>query len=652
MASFNEFRKALENVESPQHSALLRHVKYLVGISRGDMCKNYTTWDEHDMVFRSKKKVDREDQIAKTEGKPTKMIVPLTYSQIVTFVAFSVMSITQNSRFFELEPTGTEDNPLTEPIELILERDLRRNQWNAFLIQFFLDIGRFGIGAAEVCYREDYRWMRTNQKETVEGAFGVTSEKETTGFQQIPVFIGNRIYPVSPYRFLPDTRIPLTRYQEGEFCGSEDVFSLSSLEGQPDVFNTDKIPKYTDVGYKDRLSVSRVDLGPIGTEPRINSNLGTSTDGNASHDGSSMVTSGPVVITKMVLDIRPKKAFKDEKDVSMLGDEEHPIRYLCWVANDKTIVRFEEAYYLHGMFPYMFAQYMPDQHMGCSESLASVCAQITELVTWKINAHIIAQRNSLDGKLVIDPSGIDTKTLSSRSPFIYMKKAAAGLDVNRYVKEIATTDSTMNVMKDVGDLDGLLEKISGFSAQMQGQYSQGRRSATQDRVVAQGAGARGKTTIGGIWDTAFEPLGKQLIANNRQEMDAETFARVMGKRDWGTNTETQQPFTIEEIFTLFKADPVSIAMSEDFFVFDGTLPSEKSFLAQSLQEILMQIMSNPEVAIIMGYDAQTIKELFNQIYLLRGVTPARLPSGKSADPAMIQALQQLRTTQPANSGTA
>lgn len=650
MASFDEFRKALEDVTSPQHSALLKHVKSLADISRGEMAKNYTTWDEHDMVFRSKKKVDREDQIAKTEGKPAKMIVPLTYSQIVTFVAFSVMSITQNARFFELEPTGTEDNPLTEPIELILERDLRKNQWNAFLIQFFLDIGRFGIGAAEVCYREDYRWIRINKTEDVEGAFGVATQKETSGFEQIPVFIGNKIYPVSPYRFLPDTRIPLTRYQEGEFCGSEDVFSLSSLEGQPNIINSDKIPKFTETGYASRRQISRVDLGPIGTEPRKNPNLGTSTDGNSSHDESSMVTSGPVVITKMVLDIRPKKSFKDEKGTSMLGDEEHPIRYLCWIANDKTVVRFEEAYYLHGMFPYMFAQYLPDQHMVCSEGLADVCEQITNLVTWKINAHILAQRNSLDGKLVVDPSGIDTKTLNSRSPYIYMKKAAAGLDVNRYVKEIATVDSTANVMKDVADLDGLLEKISGFSAQMQGQYSQGRRSATQDRVVAQGAGARGKTTIGGIWDTAFEPLGKQLIANNRQEMDAETFSRVMGKRDWGTNTETEQPFTVEEIFTLFKADPVSIAMSEDFFVFDGTLPSEKAFLAQSLQEILMQIMSNPEVAIIMGYDAQTIKELFNQIYLLRGVTPARLPSGKTADPAMIQALQQLRTTPSANSG--
>lgn len=199
-------------------------------------------------------------------------------------------------------------------------------------------------------------------------------------------------------------------------------------------------------------------------------------------------------------------------------------------------------------------------------------------------------------------------------------------------------------MPDIESLNGMLEKVTGNSAQMQGQYSQGRRSATQDRVVAQGAGARAKTLLGAVWDTAFEPLGKQLIANNRQEMDAETFARVLGNRQWPTNPSAppQQdpttgqpvpvPYTIEDIFQMFKADPMTIATSEDFFVFDGTLPSEKAFLAQSLQEIFMKLVQNPQVLQVLGYGQDALRELFDQIYLLRGVTPARLPVGGPAIP--------------------
>jgi hypothetical protein len=205
-------------------------------------------------------------------------------------------------------------------------------------------------------------------------------------------------------------------------------------------------------------------------------------------------------------------------------------------------------------------------------------------------------------------------------------------------------------MSDVDALKSLLEAVTGNSAQMQGQYSQGRRSATQDRVVAQGAGARGKTTLGSIWDTAFEPLGKQLIANNRQEMDLETFSRILGRRDFGINPDTQLPFTIEEIFVLFKSDPVGIATSEDFFVFDGTLPSEKAFLAQSLQEMLMTIMTNPQVAMILGFGPAQVKELFNQIYLLRGVTPARLPAPTQAPASGAPALTALPSPAGAASG--
>jgi hypothetical protein len=642
--AFADFKSKLvlekDKQASSEHEALLRHTKKLVDISRGDMAKNYDAWDAHDAVFRSERRVDKEDRNAEAKGQPKKLIVPLTFSQIMTFVAFSCMSVTQNRRFFELEPTGTEDNPLEEPIELILERDLRRNQWQSFLVQFFLDIGRFSLGAAEVCYKEDYRYMRVAQSEMQSGAFGVETEKQTNDFQKIPTFIGNRVYPVSPYRFLPDTRLSLTRYQEGEFCGSEDMFSLSSLRAMGDIcFNLDFIPKMSEEQYKTRRKNSRIDLGP---ETRENPNLGSSDGGGT----GGYVTSGPVVVTKMVLDVMPKDfEVQGEKGAKVLGDENFNVRYIVWLANDKVVIRFEEAYYLHCQFPYICAQYLPDQHKNVNEGLADICDQMTNLITWLINAHVTSQRASVESKFIVDPAGIDIKSLESRSPYIFLKRNASQTGVDRYIKQFTTQDTTQGVMQDVGVLDTLLEKVSGWSSQMQGQYSTGRRSATQDRVVAQGAGARGKTTLGSIWDSAFEPLGKQLIANNRQEMDKETFLRIMGKREWPVNPEippqvdpmSGQPvptrFTDDEMFDLFKADPIAIATSEDFFVFDGTLPSEKAFLAQSLQEILMSLLSNPEVAQVLGFGPEQVKELFHQIYLLRGVTPARLPTAGAAPAA-------------------
>lgn len=615
---------------SKEHDAFLRHCRDLIATSRKEMCKHYSTWDYHDAIFRSRRIIDKEDRNANAKNQPAKMIVPLTFGQIMTFVAFNVQSVTQNKRFYQLEPTGTEDNPLAEPLERILERDLRKNTWLSFLTQHFLDIGRFCLGAAEVCYHEEYRNIRIPQTEASVGAFGVETTTATNAFQKIPVFVGNKLYPLSPYRIFPDCGrgLPLTRFQEGEFCGSEDMFSISTLRSDSAaLFNLKEIPKYSAKEYSDRRNQSRVDEMDFMPDRRQNGE-------SELRDPEAMVKTGQVVVTKVVLDIVPRDFECDGQHP--LGDEDFPIRYIVWYANDKTIIRFEEAYYLHGQFPYIIAQFLPDQHRIVNEGLSDVCDQITNTITWLINAAITSKRSSLDGKFIVDPAGIDIKSLESRSPYIFLRKNASQTGIDRYIKQFQTVDTTATYMQDAAQLKELLEQVSGYNGQMQGQTTPGRRSATSDRVTAQGASARGKTVLGSIWDSSFEPLGKQLIANNRQEMDFETFSRIVG--DSLPDNTTAQPipdpmtgmpafpkYTIEELYTLFAADPITIATAEDFFVYDGTQPAEKAFLAQSLQEIFMAVVSSPEVAAVMGWGPAQMKELFNQIYLLRGVTPAILP---------------------------
>lgn len=613
---------------TPEHEALLRHAKGLIDISRKEMSKHYSNWDYNDSVFRSRRLIDKEDRNANAKGQTAKMIVPLTFSQVMTFVSFGLATMTQNERFYQFEPNKRKINPLAEPLEHIVERDLRKNVWQSFLVQFLLDIGRFCLGAAEVCYREEYRNIRVPSTETTTGAFGTTTTTQFAGFQQIPVFIGNRIYPLSPYRIFPDTRLPLTRYQEGEFCGSEDMFSMSTLRGDTtNLFNLDQIPKMTEDAYQKRRQASRIDdleFIPARTQGG---------DGEL-RDPANNVKSGNVVITKLVADIIPNNFLVGDEKV--LGIETFPVRYIIWFANDRTIVRFEEAYYLHGQFPYIISQFLPDQHRIINEGLSDICDQITTTITWLINAAITSKRSSLDGKFIVDPAGVDIKSLESRSPYIFLRKNASQTGIDRYIKQFQTVDTTATYMQDASQLKELLENITGFSSQMQGQYSTGRRSATQDRVVAQGSSARGKVVLGPIWDSAFEPLGKQLIANNRQEMDFETFQRILGDDPTDlVNDATGLSWTIEDLFVLFKADPITIATSEDFFVFDGTQPSEKAFLAQSLQEILMTLLSNPEVGAIMGYGPAQIRALFDQVYLLRGVTPASLPPSAPPTPPQV-----------------
>lgn len=636
--SFESFKEKLLKPESLEHEALLRFVKTRIDRSRTKMSQNYERWDYNDAIFRSRRKMDKEDRAAVNKGNTPKMIVPLTFSQCMTFVAFSCMTLQQNEKFFNLTPTGSEDNPLREPMETILQRDIQRNRWNTFLVQFFLDIAKFSLGCAEVCYEEIVRHMRVPQTREETGPMGVKSVTNSSGFQPIPIFVGNKVHSVSPYRFFPDADMPLSRYQEGHYCGSEDIFDFTQLQGDAVLFNTNKIVKFSDKELKERKSLSRIDDFPVRTNP----NLG-GMDLFTKPDKDTFVTSGGVTVTKLVVDITPANFDAGDK-AEELGEEDFPVRYIIWYANDKTIIRFDEAYYLHGMFPYIMGQYIPDQHCMVTDGLADVCDQITDYITWLANTHKASQANSVESKWGIDPSGVDMASIESRSPYIKLKKSAANTDVRRYITQFQTVDTTANAPAEIAQFKELLENVTGYSGFMQGQSSSGRRSATQDKVVTQGAAARGKTTLSSVWDQAFQPLGRQFIANNRQDMDFETFSRILGKSmpinpdvppQMGVDPVTQQPmlvpvrYTPEELYALFHADPITIACSEDFFVFDGSLPSEKAFLAQSLQEIFMEMAANPAIAQVMGYGPAELQQLLENIYTLRGVPQSMLPAPKT-----------------------
>lgn len=605
--------------DNEAHDTLLRYVKSCVKESRNVVAKHYEQWDYNDLIFRSRRAVDKEDRAAVLKGNTAKMVVPLTYSQIMTWVAFCVMTVTQNKRFWVLDPTNQLANILREPLEQILERDVRRNQWNTWLIQYFLDIGKFSLGCAEVSYEEDVRYIRMPKTQQKSGPFGQPMQVSSNNYEPITMFLGNRVRPISPYRFFPDHRVSLERLQDGQYCASEEMWTMSKLYSSSlDLFNLDLIPKLSQKEFDVRKSISRVDEIPM----RVNSNLGSG--GSLSPD--TYMKHGGVIITKGVYDIIPRDF--EVRGKKILGKEKFPLRYIVWYANDKTVVRFEEASFLHGQFPYIGARYIPDQHHQINEGLADVCDQIQEYITWLVNTHKASQANSVESKWAVDPSGVDIKSLESRSPYIQLKRSAANMGVDRYIKQFKTEDVTAGTPQEIATFKELLESLTGLSGFMQGQSSPGRRSATQDQVVTQGASARGKTILGSIWDCSFVPLGRQLIANNRQDMDLETFQSIVGDNPVPEliNQQTGMPWMVEEIFELFQGDPVKIATDENFFVFDNTLPAEKAYLAQSLQEIFMEMLQNPAIAQVMGYGPVQFRQLFEDIYTLRGVSTARLPA--------------------------
>ena len=247
-----------KEVPTPMHDQLLHKVQGLLTMSRSSISKHYPDWDSMQKLYDSERDVDREDRKNASTGSPTKIAVPLTYAQVNTFVAFMFMMFHQRERFFELETSGgPEDDVIRELCEKVLQADLTANTFSLILYQFLLDIARFGIGVFKTSWEmEEGTFLQDGAPDTFDGLNHRTEKL----FQSMTTFEGNKILSVSPYKFFYDTRLPLSRFQEGEFCASEEEFprhQLSDWEAMGKVAGIEQIQPFNATSISLRENVSR-----------------------------------------------------------------------------------------------------------------------------------------------------------------------------------------------------------------------------------------------------------------------------------------------------------------------------------------------------------------------------------------------------------
>lgn len=586
-----KFLRGKDGKISPEHDAILTHCKSLMRRSRCDMAKRYADWDKQDMVYRGIRCVDADDLKAAQQGKPVKMVVPNTFAQVQTFVSFLFLLFTQNKTYLEMVPSGAEDygNKLTD-IETIIQYDLRMSNWVGVLYQKLLDTARFGCGITEV------NWTRTITRAYVPGAslnnFNglINPVRAGSEWQEFVKFEGNTVRPVSPYRFFPDTNFPLTEFQRGEFCATEEEFSigaLRTLEAAGEVTGVDYIPPLPRNWAKLRGAETRTVI-----DFSVRSNI----------DNSSGQSEGTALITKMIVKIVPAK-FKINGD-KPLGPEEFEIKYLVWIANDSRIIRLEPAYAWHDSFPVTASQFTPDMHHTVNLGLADLVYRLQDLISWLYNSRTTDVRRNMRGRNIINPMLIDMKSYDSEGD-IYMRSGANGALLDRAIKPLDVNEVTASHIQDAQVLAQLMEVVTGVNGNAMGQYSSGRRSARQTEVVTAGAAGRMKTHGHLIFNDGIAPLGNMMTMNSRQALPEDRFNMVIGA-DAKANPMR---------YLDFKGTPEEVICSADYFTYDGTMQSEKGYIAQTYQELFGMVLSNPAAAQMLDIDPRS---LLGEIQSLRG----------------------------------
>jgi len=574
------------------HDDLLQDCKDLMKLSRDAMSKKYGTWDAAAEAYKARKAEDTESKKSQQKGGPKKLAVPLTHEQVGTFVAFQHQVLTQRPHFYELGGVGGEDEQIAELAEAVLEHSLTFSKFKGVrLKQFLKDVGRFGMGVLKDSW--DEKFTMVEQQAPINMAGNVDGEMvyPPTQMQMVPkiTFQGTKVVNVSPYRFFPDPRVPLTELQDGEFCGDERDMGRHELR----------------LMQKNGYIAGEQHIKKLSREILEETNRRSSFSVDQTSVSARKEQESYFIITEIQRLLIPSEILIDNMP---LGKEEYPVKYQIIYANDDRIIRIAPMNYLHDEFTYSVGEYDSDMHELLSHGLPELLEQLQDVQNWYLNSHIQSVRAVVGNKLLVDPRGIEAADLANNSPILRLKPSAQGSGVDRWIKQLQVQDVTQGHTNDAGIIGTMARQATGITETLLGQAASGRRSATEMRNVSTSAAARQLLISCALWETAFLPLGRRMVSNARDGMDVQQLVSVVGM--------TNAMKLPQGIAAFVPVDKNALRGTYDFVVFDGTTPSMRQAVAAALQEVFIKMNENPQLAFFYDIDPQ---KLFRRIMQYRGI---------------------------------
>lgn len=598
------------------HKQLLENCKQLVRASRNHMNKWYSQWDEINKTYRAHRDLDIADKKASMRQEPVKMIIPSMYTQVQTFVSFAHKLLTQREYFYELIGSNSGNQDGSKLGEALLERDLDKNNFRGVVLyQFLQDVGKLGLGVLKHSWVEEKQLSEvtvTIPGKTIMG-LPISAPRTEVQKQWITKYKGNRIYNVSPYRFFPDVRLPLFRFQEGEFCASEDDYSYTTLKQME----------------KDGAVAGTKFIKPLNVQTNEDRRIGN-TDVARNQDVKLWTneTRGVVLLTEVQIRLVPSEYLIAGKP---MGEEDYPVLYVIWYANDQRVIKCEPMNYDHNAFTYDIGLYSPDLYRFLSDGIGGMIGDLQDTQNWLINTRITSVRKNIEARYVVDPMGIDIKDVDERKPIIRLKPGVSRSGVDKWIKQLEVTDVTQSHFADAQVMQGFIESTTGINQNMLGQFNTGRRSAAEAQNVMQSSTGRVGTPISLIWFLGLKSLGEKLLSNLQQGLDEETYVLVRGMDS--VDPQTGQISTEYEQFK--PVDKEKIIGQYEFRMYDGTLASEKGYTAQVLQDTLTQELSNPVAAQVFGMNPKALHDEILRLQGVKGLQRFQLP------PQMQLMLQQV-----------
>jgi hypothetical protein len=587
-------------------SKFLAFLRKKIRYAQDNMDALHTRWESADYIYRGYRISDRDDAEAVVKKEPTKIILPVTYAQTQTALGFIFSTFLQKERMIELVATGGEDVKGVEALETDIHYQLTKQKFYPILYCWALDAFRYGVGVGKVHWKEKYQKMRIGKKRQLHTFLNKLVGRDPTEIisestESVMTYQGNEINYVSPYSFAVDPNVAIAKFQEGEYVVQEEAVSKHVLKREEGTyyFGTkhieSKFSKLTAERFTKRF-------GPL--SPQENRKIGK--------DPLGRVGSDEVFRTEVQITLVPKMVSRDE-NISMLGNEDFPVKYLVVIANDGKIIKCERLGYLHDLYTFFVGEYSPDLSAFWNPGLSDTIYELQNTMSFLINSHIVNVRKTVKSRFLYDPEKVEGSDLKEDSMYIRTRPNAAA-DVNKAIKQLESSDITRAHIQDLEVLNKFVQLVSGINENALGQYAGGRRSATEARNVNAGAASRLKMHAVLLWSAGLSSMAEQILSNTRQGRTKEVYDMIVGE-----DLALSAPFE-----TTILADPTKISGGYDLLPYDATLPSDKTRQAEVLTKLFEVLIGNPNTIQILNKNPMKLMESIVRLYGIKNLNDYNL----------------------------
>jgi len=533
--------------------------------------------------------------------------------------------------YFKYEPRSTQlsdklrADVLSQRVEMMVDQFGYRHQFEQIIRQMFM----YGHSVAfpDASWTEDVQWKMS--KDDITGEEVMESHIEKSGV---------RFVTPHPTRIIRDTSKPLHDVNNNhgpEWIGFWDIVRYGDIHNNPSTWNTDEISVTNSLSslYREHSDFFGYYFGDDVVFPKIgdqfsfqNERVATTGLYAAEDDDKGMF------VTQMCMKVNPKR--------DQLGDYPHDVWLKLTVASDQTVVYAEYLPSLPAIYgginendDRMANISVAHEIMPYQDQLTNILSSMLEHMKMSMFKIFAIDQDALDDDVkqyIKDALSEDTFYSKPKALFYSGQKAAdLGINSQDFIKVVDVqkelSAGVNQSIQAILQLLNLVERMLILSPQELGQPAPREISATEVAEISNTTNAIYSFISEGIDDMRSamkKVLYEHLVTCSNDKFVVPIKGRYSENiiRDAGFEVETSGDEKMSKRNVI--GNPQTLVYEYLFGARDGAERARDTQSAQTLGQILMQLLQVPDMAQALG--RERIFEMFNEIFRMSGAHDLKL----------------------------